>query len=128
MNNFDYKTKYLKYKKKYLDLKNNQTGGEIHYQAIRKDGNTISFPNGFPDLSTNGSYNIVHAFDQELMANQNKLLKLEQLKTWVTQTLPEGQPPAIMGEDYLRKTWNIYNSANRQDFIDLINWLDNPNE
>ena len=129
MDNFDYKTKYLKYKTKYISLKNNsQAGGERHNNIIRKDGNVVTYPEGFPDLSANGDYHVVHAYDPVVNSDGNKLTKIADLYGWVTQTFPlVGGPPAGEGE-FFGKTWNVYNSDVSQDFIDLVNWLNDPTD
>ena len=129
MDNFDYKTKYLKYKTKYISLKNNsQAGGERHNNIIRKDGNIVTYPEGFPDLSSNGDYHVVHAYDPVVNSDRNKLSKIEILQVWVNQTFPQaGQPPGDLGE-HINKTWNLYNSDVKQDFIDLVNWLNDPTD
>ena len=124
-----FEQKYLKYKKKYILAKKsntlNQKGGEAHYSSIRKQGNVISFPNGFPNLVTNGNYHIIHAFDQLYTSKQNKSLKIEELNMWVNQTFNNGLPP--QGNDIINKVANIWQSNQRQDLIDLVNWLNDAN-
>jgi len=130
--NSDYQKKYLKYKGKYLSMKesnsdvlqNNQKGGEAHYTIIRKDGNAISYPNGFPNLQTNGDYHIIHAYDETLEANRMMTAKLEQLNTWVTQTFNHELPQ--QGDNIINKAGNIWQSDQKQNFINLVNWLNDP--
>ena len=125
MSDIDYKKKYLKYKSKHiLNTKINQTGGERHHSVIRKDGNNISFPNGFPNLQTNGDYHIVHAYDERLTSRITINNKVEQLQLWLTHTF-QGQPPP-QGNNTINKAYNIYNSGQRQDLIDLVNWILDP--
>jgi hypothetical protein len=108
--------KYLKKKK----------GGERHEFSIRKDDNTISFPNGFPNLDINGDYHIIHAYDDTLISTRNKSAKLDQLQMWLTQTFQYTLPPN--GNGLINKAANIFNSDQKEDFIALVNWLNDPND
>jgi hypothetical protein len=120
----DYKSLYIKYKSKHiLNTKINQKGGERHHLAIRKDGDNISFPNGFPNLQTNGDYHIVHAYDERLTSRITINEKVEQLQLWLTHTFQEPPP---QGNNIINKAYNIYNSGQRQDLIDLVNWILDP--
>ena len=114
--------KYLKYKQKYQQLKLNQKGGEKHNNAIRKDGPAITFPNGFPNLQTNGNYNIVHEYDASEFRKRQIIENVELLQLWVTATFNYGDdvPP---GDDGINKAYAIYNSVRRDDLIALVNWL-----
>lgn len=127
MSDIDYKKKYLKYKKKHiLSKKINQKGGESHQSVIRKEGDNISFPNGFPDLQTNGDYHVIHAYDEQLSSSRVMDAKIQQLNTWLNFTFPQALPPA--GNNIINKAASIYTSDQRQNIIDLVNWLVDPRD
>tara|TARA_B100000902_G_C27029645_1_gene773792 strand:+ start:314 stop:706 length:393 start_codon:yes stop_codon:yes gene_type:complete len=129
MSNIDYKKKYLKYKNKHiLNTKINQKGGERHETVIRKDGDNISFPNGFPNLQTNGDYHIVHAYDETLTSSRTMSEKVNILNVWLTQTFPGAGGPPQDNNDHINKAYNIYNSDQRQNLIDLVNWILDPTD
>ena len=125
MSDIDYKKKYLKYKKKHiLNKKINQKGGENHQSVIRKDGDNISFPNGFPDLQTNGDYHVIHAYDEQLTSSRVMNAKVRQLHTWLNFTFPQATPP--QGDNNVNKAAAIYTSDQRENIIDLVNWILDP--
>jgi hypothetical protein len=116
--------KYLKYKNKYKQLKLSQTGGERHNAAIRKTNNTITFPNGFPNLHANGDYNVIHSYDQESVNDERRLGNLRQLNTWLTTTFlqPSANGP-IPGNEPINKAYRIFTSDRRDDLLDIMEWL-----
>lgn len=107
---------------KYL---NKKKGGERHESSIRKEGKIISFPNGFPELKLNGDYHIIHAYDDTLISIRNKSDKLNQLQMWLTQTFQYTLPQN--GNGLINKAANIFNSDQKENFIALVNWLNDPN-
>ena len=122
MSNIDYKYKYLKYKKKYiLNKKINQNGGEFHNSVIRMENGKVTYPNGFPELKTPGDYHIIHAFDKKFMSYRAMNNKVRQLSTWLNTTFKYSKPPA--GNAIINKAYAIYNSGQKQDIIDLVNWI-----
>jgi len=89
--------------------------------AIRKDDNIISFPNGFPQLSANGDYDIIHRYDPEVR-NINKIIgALDEVNTWVTQDFEKYGPPPNADKP-INHAYNIY-KTNKEDIIFLIKWL-----
>ena len=54
-------------------------------------------------------------------SNRVMKAKLGQLNTWLTQTFEHCEPPH--GDDNINKASRLYKSEYRQDFKDLIDWL-----
>ena len=96
-----------------------------YLNAITKheDGSTTI---NLPPLNTRGDYHIIHAYDQTLYESNIKNMKLKQLETWLIYTFPGQLPPD--GTNNINKAANIYNSDMRQNFIDIINWLNDPHD
>jgi hypothetical protein len=98
-----------------------------YYNIINKEGDKITFPEGFPKLQTNGNYHIVHNHtDNMALIKENKI---NILLTWLTNTFPNyGNNNDNSNDDIINKAHNIYKSDNRQNFIDIIKWLNDPND
>lgn len=50
--------------------------------------------------------------------------KVRQLHTWLNFTFPQATPPP--GDNDVNKAAAIYTSAQRQNLIDLVNWILDP--
>jgi hypothetical protein len=98
-----------------------QRGGKVHIRAIRKDDSGISFPGGFPNLTTNGDYNIIHVHDPSIL----KLDKLNQLNDWLTATFLHVRNIS----DIPKESANVraaYKLSQTQEFKTLMTWLNSP--
>jgi hypothetical protein len=104
--------------------RNKQRGGEIHHNAINKTGRAISFPNGFPNLQTNGDYHIIHAHDPIL--SNVKANKLAQLHEWLTETFLYPYNSNPHSNETVDCAYRIATSKNAADFKILIDWLNDP--
>ena len=127
MEDSTFKKKYLKYKKKYI--LNKQKGGERHQAVIRKSDNEVNFINGFnlENLVTNGDYHIIHAYDEELRSSNIMKNKIDQLNLWLSTTFTFGNLP-LEGNENINKSARIYNSNQKQELIDLVNWFLDPKD
>jgi hypothetical protein len=107
--------------------KNKQRGGELHRNAINKNRTTISFPNGFPNLQTNGDYHIIHAYDPILSGV--KAGKIETLNQFLTETFVQPNmpfPSNPRSNNIIDCAYRIATSNNAADFKILIDWLNDP--
>jgi hypothetical protein len=103
--------------------KTKQFGGEKHINAINKNGTTITFPNGFPILKTNGDYNIIHQYDPEEHIKNTILNNLEQLNSFSITFKNNSTPRALNGNrSDIGRIYNLYKS-NQDDFDFLVHWL-----
>ena len=98
----------------------------VYYNIIRKDDKKISFPNGFPNLEKNGDYHIIHAYDPSLTSDRIMRSKINQLNTWLKDTFQSGIP--IEGDNNINKAARIYNSEQKYNMTELINWLLDPSD
>ena len=109
------------------NYRNNKLSNDtLHYNIIRKDDKNISFPNGFPNLKKNGDYHIIHAYDPSLTSDRIMRSKINQLNTWLKDTFQHGVP--MQGNDNINKAGKLYMSKEKQNFMDLINWLLDPED
>lgn len=104
----------------------NKNNDGVYYNIIRKDDKEISFPTGFPNLDKNGDYHIIHSYDPSLTSDRIMRAKINQLNTWLKGTFPGGTPNE--GNNNINKAAKLYNSKEKQNFMDLINWLLDPND
>jgi hypothetical protein len=107
--------------------KKKQNGGERHKEVIRKEGKAISFPNGFPELSTPGDYDLIHAYDSEQKKLETLKKKSEQLNTWLTSTFPlsaanPNQTDAQSNQP-ISLARKLFDSAYKTEFLALVDWL-----
>lgn len=92
------------------------------YNVIRKDGDIISTKLDLSKMKVNGDYHVIHSYDPKYVANRVMKEKLQQLDMWVNQTFNcAGEPP--VADDNINKAFKLCNSDNKQDFIDIVNWL-----
>ena len=112
--------KYFKYKQK---------GEERHQAVIRKSDNEVNFINGFnlENLVNNGDYHIIHAYDKQLRSSNIMKNKIDQLNLWLSTTFTFGDLP-FDGYENINKSARIYNSNQRLELIDLVNWLLDPKD
>ena len=103
---------------------NNNDG--VYYNVIKKDDKVISFPNGFPSFDRNGNYHIIHAYHPNLTSDRIMRDKINQLNTWLKNTLPRSIPNE--GNDNINKASKIYNSEQKNNMMELIDWLLDPND
>ena len=92
---------------------------------IRKNNNEIVFPYGFPKLVNNGDYHIIHSNDNMLRIPNIKQDKIDQLLLWLKNTfqyMNNDQDISNLSKN-IKKAYNIYNSDKRNDFIEIIEWL-----
>lgn len=100
-----------------------------HKAVIRKSDNQVNFINGFnlQNLVTNGDYHIIHTYDEQLRSSNMMKNKIEQLNLWLNTTFTFGDLP-LDGNENINKSARIYNSNQKQELIDLVNWLLDPKD
>ena len=97
------------------------------YNVIRKEDDKIISNLDLSKMKTNGDYYVIHSYDPELNTNRVMKAKLNQLDTWLKHTFNYGDEPP-KADDNVNKAFRIWNSENKQDIMDLINWLKDPKD
>ena len=108
-----------------------QKGGERHMSMIRKEGDKISFPSGFPVLETNGDYHIIHSEDAQSNKERIQLGKLNVLNMWVDMTFDDDTDVLIAEalsdenstDPIILARRLFYNNDTNMDFRALVFWL-----
>ena len=97
------------------------------YSVIRKDNDKISYDLDLTKMKANGDYYVIHSYDPELNANRVMKEKINQLDTWLKHTFNYGDEPP-KADDNINKAFQLWNSDNKQNFKDIIDWLMDPKD
>ena len=131
----DYNKKFLKYQKKYNELLQMRGGAGRPLNpnqmkisdALRKEGAQVTMNIGDVSNLMNGDYDLVHKYEPEIAALRIKQAKMEQLATWLNNTFPRfGAAPAVASTDIIGSAARIFNSGQKEDFMRLVEWLNDP--
>jgi ribosomal silencing factor RsfS len=93
------------------------------YNIIRKDGDKIISNLDLSKMKSNGDYYVIHAYDSSKVMRA----KLNQLDTWLKHTFQYGNEPP-KADDNINKAFKIWNSENKKNILDLIDWLKDPKD
>ena len=100
----------------------NQKGGELHKGAIRKEGNSIIFPSGFPVLTAAGNYDIIHQYDSQKSKNEIVVAHVDLLHQWVSSDILLNEPMVGNSDDPINLAKKIY-VTDKKEILALVNWL-----
>lgn len=73
----------------------------------------------------NGDYKLIHMYDENELKKNIKLSKIDQLVTWINQTIYYTQDFPLNNECF-SSVCNLYHH-NKDDLIKLVNWLNKDN-
>ena len=94
--------------------------------ALRKEGAQVTMNIGDVSNLMNGDYDLVHKYEPEIAALRIKQSKMEQLSTWLNITFPGSVRVPDQSEDTVGSAARIFTSGQKEDFMRLVEWLNDP--